>query len=291
MSAVLAELLEDLYKERNKDLYANVIDIQGQINRKQPMKPTDTINASQIESFCPRFEAIRIKNNIVIEDDFSAKKIRVFQMGKQYEDFVRDRVLGNRKLTLGKWKCLCCGHIPEKVNDYPRYEKPEKCEKCESKIILEEWEKNKDRIKGSRYKLPTLFSYVEEYTKDNKSGVGGFIDGFLKWNQYYILEVKTASASNFNQFVKKGPSPDHRGQIQTYMRQTGYKYGIIWYYNKNTSDEHLYYENYNPKYAAFLNNKGHALQDFHRDGTMPERLCPDKKCPRAKKCKLVKECF
>ena len=286
------DLLLQIYKDANKDLRKHVEISQGEISSKPPLTAEDTIGASMIERFCPRLEAIRVRDDITLENVISPKLSRTFSVGHNYEQYIRDTVLARLGIMIGKWRCNCCGHIPETVKGDARYPMPEVCEKCESKILLDAHALESPKYKGMRHKKPLLFTYIEEYTKNNLTMLGGYVDGFAFYsNQYYVTEFKTANAYNFRKVRKNGPDVAHMAQIQTYMFQQNYQKGIIWYFNKDTSDELVYYIDYNKDIAHYYNNKALAFQMYLKQGTMPAPICPNKECPRAKKCPVVEQCF
>lgn len=276
---------------KHRDLERYVDEHLRQVRKKPPLTPDDTINASQILNFCPRAEAIRVEYDVEEVDTFDAKTIRIFEVGRQFETFLRDRVLGKMGISLGRWRCIACGHVPEQINGHPRYARPEECPLCKS-LVFKHAQVNAAQFKGLRHKPPERFSYVEEWVRDEGSKVGGFIDGFVYFNtRFFILEAKTVNANRFRQVKKSGPFPDHIAQIQIYLKHTRFEDGILWYYNKDNGAELLFYVKHDFEFSRKMNNKGYHLQNYFQDRTMPYKICSSPTCARAKKCPVVSQCF
>jgi len=286
------DLLFEVYKDANKDLRKFVESSQGETKINPPLTAEDTIHTSMIEKFCPRLEAIRVRYNITIENKISSKLMRTFSVGHVYERYLRDSVLGRIGIVIGKWRCLCCGHIPKTHKGDARYKMPDECPVCQSKVLRDSHAEQSPKYKGMRHRKPVLFEYVEEYTKNTLTKLGGYIDAFGHFSyHYYLIEIKTVNNYFFRMIRRNGPNLNHMAQIQTYMFQQHYDKGIIWYFNKDTSDELVYYVDYNRDIAQYYNNKALAFQIYLKDGIMPAPLCPNNDCPRAKKCSVVERCF
>ena len=267
-----AEFLEKLEDDKSKDLQAFLEGKDDGVEEVPPLGPNDRIRASSIWDFCARREAIRFERKLTIREEITGRLNRIFRFGRIFERYLRDTIFGGHGLLLGKWKCVSCDFIPETNAAGDRiYKQPtERC-KCGAKA----------------------WTYSEVEKIDESTGVGGSNDGFLYWNNdYAILEVKTANEWSYKSIVKKGqPSIAHIAQAQIYMYLHGYKRALVWYYNKNTSEQKSFWIEYDSGFVQSLLDKARAYREYHKTKKMPERMCSDVRCPRAKDCPVKVICF
>lgn len=239
-------------------------------NHIPPITKDTVLRASGLSGLCPREEIICVKKNITRKDHISAQLKKIFMMGRAYEVMYRDDVLGDLGMVIGKWRCLGCGHMEKEMGGVPRYAKPKACVKCKARS----------------------FKYIEEYKFDPSTNIGGHNDGFLYFNfDYANLEMKTTNSRRFDMVKKAGPFTEHAEQAQVYMRLHNYKKTYITYINKDTCAELGFWIDYDPKLAAYLFNKGTQIKNYWLDGTMPEKICVNSECPRAKDCAVKELCF
>jgi len=270
-----SELLEDLDKDRSKDIKAYLENQDLIVEDKPPLGLSDVIRASSIWNFCPRMEALRVQKKLTLRDEVSGRLSRIFRFGRVFERHLRDMIFGVNDLLIGKWHCAACERDAglDLAGAIYRVKPRDKCKNCGAK----------------------LWSYTEILKVDDASNVGGHTDGFIKWaDDYAILEIKTANEWSFKSIRKANrPMQSHFAQTQVYMHLHGYKKALVWYYNKNTSDQETFWIEYDPSFARAMLDKATQFRDFLKSDqtVLPARLCSDKKCPRAKECPLRDVCF
>lgn len=267
-----ADFLEKLEDDKSKDIQAFLEGYDDVVEDLPPLGPEDRIRASSIWDFCARREAIRWERQLTLHDEISGRLSRIFRFGRVFERYLRDTIFGGHDLLIGKWKCISCDFIPP-TNEAGDgiYKKPTAACKCGA----------------------NAWSYFEVEKIDPSTGVGGSNDGFIYWgNDYAILEVKTANEWSYKAIIKRGqPDIKHIAQAQIYMHLHGYKRALVWYYNKNTSEQKTFWLDYDAGFVQSLLDKARAYREYHKSKTMPARMCSDHRCPRAKECPVKTICF
>lgn len=268
----LGDVFRALDKERVKDLREWTDDALVTTREAPVLGEKDLVRASGMYKFCPRLEALKIKHDKPLSETISAKLNKTFDFGRAFEVYFRDEKLGNLGLVIGKWQCQECGFTPERYAGAPRYKKPDTCPKC-----------------GQRGQ----FRYREEEKTDERIGLRGHCDGFLYWgNEYSILEMKTANDHRFKTVKKQGrPFDDHVAQVQVYMRMYGYDKALIWYFNKDSSDDLTFWVNHDKEYSWSLFQRIVDFREFFKTGVVPKGICVTKEDDKAKKCDLCELCF
>lgn len=278
------DVLCEIFDGKKSDILSEVHNGQEIRKSKKPIEPGETIRCSSLSKFCPRAEAIRFSKKLTVEEVFEPQTARLFKFGRQFELFLRDFHLGRKGVVIGKWACLFCHHMPESVGGDARYPMPKLCEKCGS-------EEGIRRMKAGEEDV-LFFRYVEEFRKDQSSCIGGSTDGFIYWNSdYAILEMKTINDNGFRRVKREGPQYSHVCQANAYMKLHGYKKAIIWYHNKNTSEEAVFWIDFDQQLSKALFDRGLAYQEWHKTGLMPSRICPNNTCEMAGRCAVVGPCF
>ena len=77
----------------------------------------------------------------------------------------------------------------------------------------------------------------ERRIEDEELNIGGYIDSMIRFpndDDDVVIEIKSISSYQFG--LLRTPKPEHRLQVATYLMETGAKYGIVLYYNKDTSE-------------------------------------------------------
>jgi hypothetical protein len=142
----------------------------------------------------------------------------------------------------------------------------------------------------------TAFMYEELLLRDPISGMEGHPDGFL-WLESIaglgVLEIKSISPKGAWE-VRGCPKLDHVIQAQCYMHLSGCRWAKILYWDKAGSGlssliEHTveYDEDTMDKILALLAE----IRGGIRQKKLPERICADIDCPRAKECPVAEACF
>jgi hypothetical protein len=246
--------------------YAHIQSLMTSVETKKPLEKEDYFRASSIHGMCPREQAISHKYKIDHRQKIGPDLWKTFKFGRVFEDFFRDKLLGDSKLLVGKWKCGLCEFSPAREE---RYAKPDSCEVCGA----------------------AKFEYVEEMLKDDVVGIGGHPDGFIEWQeQKYVLETKTTNNFNFSKVIAK-PFDHHVAQTQIYMKLSEHNKALIWYFNKDTSKDICHQVDYDPNFVEFLMDKPRQYREYLNTGILPERICFNPLNTRAIKCSLCKLCF
>lgn len=236
---------------------------------RAPMKSTEHLRASEIVDVCPREEALCARDHVTRKDVIPAKLARTFKFGRAFEKMFRDH-LADVGILIGTWQCQCGFVSTCDDKGLVRHKRPTHCKSCAE---------------------TGKFEYLEEFSLDRLANVGGHNDGFLHVNgEYIILELKTCSARAYKEF-KERPKENHIGQVQIYMKIHGYKRAVIWYFNKDSSEQTLHWIDADPVVTAHLLEKGTQVRHYFETGKIPQRVCINAECPRAQKCAVRLACF
>ena len=270
------DLFEELFGEAAKvdpaEEIKKLIDSGGVTEEViAPLGPSDRVRASSIEKFCPRFEALRHRDGIHLREKVSGRLNRIFSHGRIFERALRDQVFGPLGILVGAWRCLGCDYEAGEPTAKGAISKPESCLQCGCLSL----------------------TYVEPFGMAGSSNVGGSGDGFILWKgEKVLLEIKTAKAEIFREVaVKRWPLPDHVSQTQVYLEVFKLKHSLVWYYNKNTSEHLPIWTSKSDAKVQKLLAKGSSLADYFQTRNIPDRLCENATCSRAKECTLRDLCF
>lgn len=248
----------------NKQTLFDYIDsLQHSEEIKKPLQKEDYFRASSIFKMCPREEALYHKYGVDRKERIPPGLFRTFRFGRVFETFFRDEILGDAALLIGLWKCRLCGFETE------RGFKPKECGVCGA----------------------SKFDYVERDLIDKELGIGGHPDGEILWDgEIFLLELKTCNSFKFSSIIEK-PMDNHIAQMQIYMHIMKYSKGLIFYFNKDTSQIIMHEVAYNKNYVIPLMEKPKKYRIYLETGELPERICFSPQNPRANKCKMCKLCF
>lgn len=270
----MSDLFQDLFGRRPADDAAELRSLIDKADKDEkwvlPLQPHDRVRASGIEAFCPRFEAIRHRNDIALRERTSGRLNRIFRDGRTFEKALRDRVFGPSGLLVGVWECATrCGY---RIGDYPNVlaPKPEQCPSCRGEV-----------------------TYVEPFGFVPGTRLGGSCDGLILWKgERCLLEVKTSKDKIWQRVAKRGhPLASHVSQANVYMEIFGLRRVVFWYYNKNTSEHLPLWAVKSQPHVQKMVAKANALADYFNTGSLPSRLCDSVSCARAKGCSLRGPCF
>jgi hypothetical protein len=252
--------------QKSNKLYEHIEELQAITEIKKPLQEKDYFRASAIFKMCPREEALYHKYNIDRKDRISAALWRTFSFGRVFERFFRDELLGKSQILVGIWKCNICEFCTDK---HVRISKPSECGVCGAQS----------------------FEYVEEDLINEELGIGGHPDGFLKWdNEEYLLELKTTNSFNFSKILTE-PMASHIAQMQIYMHILKLGKGIVFYFNKDTSQIILHEISYSEEQVKILFEKPMQYKSYLKTANLPPRICFDASNARANKCAMCKLCF
>lgn len=267
----IVDFFEEIDAEKQGDL-RDYLNKRMSYAEEHPVPTKDTLyRISNLNQMCPREECLCAKHKIVRYKEVAAKLARTFAFGRAFEKIFRDDKLGELGIVIGKWRCLGCGYIPEEIDSKSRYKKPLKCRKCGN--------------------IENGFVYIEEEIYNKALGILGHPDGFIYWgNEYYILEMKTCSSYHFKTY-RHSPKPDHVAQAMMYAYLNNYTSAVVWYFNKDTSEDAAHVVKVQKEVISYLLEKTKAISDYFEKGWMPRRVCSSLQDPKAEKCAVCAQCF
>jgi hypothetical protein len=140
------------------------------------------------------------------------------------------------------------------------------------------------------------FDYAEQFFTNEKYGITGHPDGFISLSNkegYGVLEIKSISKNGAFE-VKKAPKFEHIIQAQIYMWFTGLKWCCILYWDKGTFGTNALVEHFvdaDPDTMTAVKETLMGIWHGIDSGKLPDRICKDNKCERAKECALAQLCF
>lgn len=247
---------------------------------KPPLTPKSYLRASGIPMLCAREEVICVKNQVTRPNDIDAGLNLTFLHGTALHWAVQNKLLGPMKVLYGTWRCDACG---TKYGTQPKeggtsytwaVAMPNCCSSCGSKEL----------------------TYVEPEFVDHDLRLTGHTDGLLVipgLPGMGILEVKSVGA-RYAREVKVAPQISHLVQAHVYMMFTGFRWAKILYWLKGEAGMSMLQEHHVDRDEEMI----HRVQDLIRSvwsgietGELPERICANNTCPRAKSCHVAAQCF
>ena len=108
----------------------------------------------------------------------------------------------------------------------------------------------------------------------------------------YIVEIKSMNTFAFQHATSH---PSGRKQMHLYMHFFGIPQGFVLAEDKNTQQNKVFLEEYNPDvarpYVERLYNIGRYRKRFEDEHKLPSRICLNANTKRAKKCAMCGACF
>ena len=244
-----------------------------------PIADGDVLRASGFAFMCPREEVLAGLYEVTRKETIGADLGLIFATGHGIHWMIQNLLLAKSSILLGQWSCLGCGwkHGSKPkggVSGLGLKPHPGMCETCGKEAFI----------------------YEELYFKNSVYRIGGHPDGFLVLPNLPgigILEIKSISPRGAWE-VKTMPKMEHIVQVQIYMWLTGAQWCKILYMNKGDMGQRAYIEHHVARDESTIEIAKETLLGIFnglKGGPVPEPICATHDCPRAKKCKLVKECF
>lgn len=247
---------------------------------KPPLDPlAGYLRASSIPSLCAREEVLCTLRNVVRADKVDLGLNLTFLHGTSLHWGVQNELLGPAGVLYGTWKCNGClklygEHIPgARVEDWSSV-RPKVCIHCDK----------------------TDFTYVEHKFVDHGLRLTGHSDGFLVLPGLPgmgVLEVKSIGERGGRE-IKQAPQIGHIVQTHVYMMFTGFKWGKILYWIKSETGVNSLVEHHIDRDEETIN----LVRDLVRSvwsgmeaKTLPNRICANSTCSRAKACQVSRLCF
>lgn len=237
------------------------------------------LRVSSLAMMCPRAEVLAAKHQIVRRDVVDADLAMIFAHGTALHYILQNEVLAETGALVGIWRCVECAKQFGKLDgditvSQTLVRRPKKCDACGCEDFL----------------------YREQHFVNEEFRIGGHPDGFLIMQGYPgmgIVECKSISSRRAWE-VKSTPDIGHVVQAQSYMWLTGLKWAKILYWEKGGNGAQALIEHTVERDEGTIlgiQRMIRSIWDGLRDGSLPERICANSTCPKAKDCKLTKLCF
>jgi len=273
-----------LHKGNLKDLF------EAKFIQDEPQPPLDPKNyyvrASGFADMCPREEVLCTTHNVTRKRKFDANTNLIFLHGTSLHWGVQNHLLAKLGLLNGMWRCNLCGKLhggplleettaPFAAKIGPR---PPKCSKC-----------------GVEANGNT-FTYEEWFFKDEELRLTGHPDGFISLpghNGMGIFELKSVGGRKAWQ-IKHTPDVGHVVQAHIYMMFTGFSWMQLLYWIKAENGLPALVEHHIERDQEIITNirtQLIVLRHGMETGELPQRICQNSTCPRAKNCSTTKLCF
>ena len=123
--------------------------------------------------------------------------------------------------------------------------------------------------------------------------INGKADGVFAWDVFgekVVLEIKTMNDMVYQRAIFK-PFPKHEFQASLYARELGATKILYLYFNKNTSAMKEFLLPLNETMLAQADKIMGGTIEHVRNGTVPDRSCPDSCCDAAFDCPFRSHCF
>lgn len=242
------------------------------------LTPESYLRVSSLATLCAREEVLAAMHKSVRVDEVSPDLALVFAHGTGLHYVLQNEVLAEAGAIVGIWRCVECakqfGELSENIGvSQSLVPRPNRCE-CGSQEFL----------------------YREQHFINKEFRVGGHPDGFIilpGMPGLGVVECKSVSSRRAWE-VKNTPDMGHVIQLQCYLWLTGLKWGKVLYWEKGAFGMSGLFEHTVERDEEAIR----AVQDMIRSiwsgidsGSVPERICSSKECPRAQKCSLAEVCF
>lgn len=273
----LGDILRDL---SNSSSLTRIIEERfHQSKVKPPLDPKHgDLRASGIPNLCAREEVLCTRHNVNRNDIVDPGLNLTFLHGTSLHWGVQNVLLGPLGVLLGTWRCDDCAvkvGVPTKgpIEEWaaPR---PWQCAVCHG----------------------TSFTYVEHHFYSPQLRLSGHPDGFLKLpghNGLGILELKSIGQKGGRE-VQDAPQIGHMIQAHVYMMFSGLQWAKIVYWQKSEFGMKALIEHpveRDEETIERIRDLVGSVWTGMEGGPLPERICANNTCPRAKGCVVASQCF
>lgn len=297
----ISEIVKELKSERLKRAGQRLFKYSSDraLRQRLPLKLGDNFRASYLSYLCPREEVLVFKYDVIRVEHIHPMLEVTFSIGKAFHKMYRDVYFGPMQEWGGAWKCLKCGWDTDKagLSSSPVFKKklvasgkmakmPAKCGGCG--VDFFSFSDNEDDVYGT---------FKEWIVADTNIGLEGHPDGWSLRNgsERVLVDLKSHGANGFSSrnTVREG----HDFQVWAYQYLCGDKHGEVWYLNKSPWGDSLSFvrDIVVPfdlkKFRLFVIKPLEKVHNGIAGGELPERLCINSTCARAKECQLVDVCF
>jgi len=263
------------------------------------MKEGDYFRASSMYRLCPREEVLASKYDIVrIDVHRTDPSLSVtLDIGDAFHDLYREVLFGPMGEWQGAWECGVCGwdtdvdglSEPPCVFDHDGSiaklaSMPKTCPNCGAVPF----DDNGKPTRNIRFK--------EWHVCDRELLIHGHMDGWSVSGKGRILvDLKSQSTRGYH--TARSIINGHDIQVTTYQYLTGEKRGEVWYLNKSPWGDWSDFVKDLPIdwnqnfFEAYIRRPMLEMREGLSGGRIPQRLCSNKTCPRAKGCQVNEICF
>lgn len=250
---------------------------------KPPLNSDSYLRASAIPGLCAREEVICANDDVMRRDSVDPGLNLTFLHGTALHWAVQNKLLGPLGSLYGTWRCDKCGHLhgdsatAASPADFSwAVPMPKKCAVPDC----------------GGHEL----TYVEPAFVDHDLRLTGHTDGLLVLPGLPgmgILEVKSIGERGFRE-VQNVPQIGHMVQAHIYMMFTGFRWAKILYWHKGGNGLPSLKEHHVERDEETIRR----IQDVVRSvwagialKSLPQRICANSVCPRAKLCSVAEKCF
>lgn len=237
------------------------------------------LRVSSLANMCAREEVLASVKKIERRDVVDADLALIFAHGTGLHYVLQNEVISKTGALVGVWRCVECAKAFGKLEgdisvSQSLVRRPLKCDACGCEDFL----------------------YREQHFINEDYRIGGHPDGFLVMQGFPglgILECKSIGSRRAWE-VRSTPDIGHVIQTQSYMWLTGLKWGKILYWDKGGHGAQALMEHTVERDEETINgikSMIRSILDGAQTGVLPDRICADNGCPRAKKCSLSGPCF
>lgn len=148
------------------------------------------------------------------------------------------------------------------------------------------------QLAGVEVITPNEFNHHLLCKDDEVESFQGHMDGVIVIDgEPCVLEIKTAKNARFQVFKNKGLkewSSNYYAQLMSYMGMKGYKRGVILALNKDSSEFHHEWIEFDSYYYNELRQKAHVIQEAKEP---PDRINKSPMFLTCSRCSYKEVCF
>lgn len=194
--------------------------------------------------------------------------------------------------------CSSIGHPCSRYLWYSYHNAPSSSEQAQTLLSFEIGKRLEDMIlsciEDAEIKVvrPNHFNHHLMCRNNDVPEFQGHMDAVIIVNdEPTVLEIKTAKSTSFQNFVKKGLkewSPQYYSQLQSYIGMHGYKKGVLLAINKDTSELHHEWIDFDEYHFNELKHKAQAIVSAQEP---PLRINKNQTYYICSRCKYKDTCF
>jgi len=267
--------------------------VRAWLKFKTPDYRAPGFHPSGFSSWCAREKAYEILaitagDNVVRARPDASLMLR-FQAGHAAHLWWQARIFGEMGILHGMWRCYKCGHVHGAGDAHVRM--PAACEKCGVGAHAIWYKETSIHVPAAKV-LGVKEDKLTDLEKELYQIVGHYDGMFrIKGHPDAVAELKSEDPELWKR--RQGPEAAHIIQGLLYAYAAGVDFVVICYINKSSYDLKSY------KVGGAARNARDRFKDIRNvkksvDAIQPEkldRICPDAKHHRSKRCPFRKICF